>query len=123
MAQKKAHALRHKCRARSMQLNASPRHSNHSLVVCADGHEAGVFSRGTGVGLQADCIKARDGAELHAQVLEHLVVALSLVLQVASWAQESVLGTACAVSLVLLSAALAALPWAQRGACWPALAM
>mmetsp|Transcript_26413 Transcript_26413/g.67196 ORF Transcript_26413/g.67196 Transcript_26413/m.67196 type:complete len:1036 (+) Transcript_26413:699-3806(+) len=48
-------------------------------VVAADGHEARVLAAGARVGLQRHGVKARDGAQLHGQVLEHLHVPLRLV--------------------------------------------
>ncbi len=70
---------------RKGRLSASPRLAPpwhpRSQVVGADGHEAGVLAAGARVGLQAHGVKARDAAQLHGQVAEHLVVTLRLVLR------------------------------------------
>mmetsp|Transcript_46287 Transcript_46287/g.117179 ORF Transcript_46287/g.117179 Transcript_46287/m.117179 type:complete len:831 (+) Transcript_46287:42-2534(+) len=50
------------------------------LVVGADGHEARVLAGRARVGLQRHGVKAGDGAQLHGQVVKHLLVALRLVL-------------------------------------------
>src|SRR5574343_589612 len=48
-------------------------------VVALDGHQAGVLTLGTGVGLHADGVKAGHGAQLGGQTFDHLPVALGLV--------------------------------------------